>query len=784
MLLIQELHTYIIIETLKVSVHMKPIRKENNKKQYPLTQSQQEHILQTEFGAKTIQELENKHLNFSEDFDMPEKVGEIVSNKSFVDFDSGLIARINNAVVKPEYRGNISYAGLHETLPNGKLEAKGISIRIDSDAYLSDIFENSPYGIIKKNRTGVGATTLELKSPRNSIVVVPTKALAYDKAIDDTKGQYKYLYVGSSMKDSIPFPRIDEYINNERILYKKIIVVADSLKKVIDAIGDGVYKTYSLMIDEVDIFQSDSTFRPALEDVIDYYFKFDEHNRCLVSATIHDFCNPKLNTEEVINIDYTHEKQRKISLIHTDNIHAILKEKIEDIYRNKPEEKIFIAYNKILYIRQVIENLSPECKAECTILCSEASEQQAQPYFKKKLDENRLPARITFATNPFFAGIDIKERFHLISVSNIDPLYTLLSPDRYLQIAGRCRHKEGVHSEAIVYNTGVYNGRLSPDSYGQYLLQLAYDIIELINQIDVVYYRYKSYELLDGSFAKEIKDDLVNRSHRCYYRIEMPLVRQSKLTKEYLPAFFNIDSLHELLKLRINIYTNPENLLNELRNGNRILSYDTQNREYTELQLRNEAIAKEEYDRIDEENIVELIEQIRDIAQTPGLFQSQLSVLHRKAKRKAKTFVESVMLLCEYIPVERLLNDLPNVYRHATRLRGYHNAAIFWALNGRHSFKRDMKLNFPIGGVFSAEQIKDRITTIYRTHFRMTITTDICVDILHEFFPTSDVYTRVDGRRQRARKIESHNINGYEGQPIKKISTNQDLKYLLQFSKK
>ena len=45
------------------------------------------------------------------------------------------------------------------------------------DAKLSDVFETTPYGLIKKNRTGVGATTLELKCPRNSIIVVPTKAL-------------------------------------------------------------------------------------------------------------------------------------------------------------------------------------------------------------------------------------------------------------------------------------------------------------------------------------------------------------------------------------------------------------------------------------------------------------------------------------------------------------------------------------------------------------------------------------------------------------------------------
>ena len=68
------------------------------------------------------------------------------------------------------------------------------------EAKLGDIFITSPYGLIKKNRTGVGATTLELNSPRNSIIVVPTKALAYNKAKNskvEIKGteKYKVLYV-------------------------------------------------------------------------------------------------------------------------------------------------------------------------------------------------------------------------------------------------------------------------------------------------------------------------------------------------------------------------------------------------------------------------------------------------------------------------------------------------------------------------------------------------------------------------------------------------------------
>ena len=66
----------------------------------------------------------------------------------------------------------------------------------NDDAKLSSIFFTAPRGVIKKNRTGVGATTLEINSPRNSIIVVPTKALAKTKALlskVENENRYKVL---------------------------------------------------------------------------------------------------------------------------------------------------------------------------------------------------------------------------------------------------------------------------------------------------------------------------------------------------------------------------------------------------------------------------------------------------------------------------------------------------------------------------------------------------------------------------------------------------------------
>ena len=64
---------------------------------------------------------------------------------------------------------------------------------------MGDIFYRLPYGIIKKNIPGIGATTLALQQDENTIIVVPTRALAYAKYItgyNKDRTQNRYFYVG------------------------------------------------------------------------------------------------------------------------------------------------------------------------------------------------------------------------------------------------------------------------------------------------------------------------------------------------------------------------------------------------------------------------------------------------------------------------------------------------------------------------------------------------------------------------------------------------------------
>lgn len=124
---------------------------------------------------------------------------------------------------------------------------------------------------------------------------------------------------------------------------------------------------------------------------------------------------------------------------------------IEEIATANPDEKILIAYNSVKGCATIINSLDESLKSECAILCSSKNEEITEYY--SDIVEDRLPKRITFMTCTYFVGIDITERFHLITAINVSKPYTILSTDKLQQIAGRCRHPEGLLSEAIIYTT-------------------------------------------------------------------------------------------------------------------------------------------------------------------------------------------------------------------------------------------------------------------------------------------------------------------------------------------
>lgn len=370
-------------------------------------------------------------------------------------------SELNDALLIDEaYNSGVTFK--HSRITSDGYAVSVMDMTIPHGLKLGEVFDRVPYGIINKTITGLGATTLELMTPkRNSIIVVPTKTLAYSKVLtaNKAKGDNYAMYIGSpigEVKSNINLTSVRDYVRTKGSDdVNKFVVVADSLPMLLNYLSQldiDVYSDYFLMVDEIDTLQSDSSYRPRLEMVIDHYFKFDFNNRAVVSATIIPFSNPLFAQEPYLKIVWDKQPVRKIHLLYTNYAEDAAINEINNLLQTT-QDKILVAYNSLDGIFNIIDQLDIT-KKECGILCSERSSDKVT-YYKDDSEEaidkdGNLLNRVTFMTCAYFAGIDIQDRCYLITISSKNTAYTYLSVNKMTQIAGRGRN--GNISETIIYD--------------------------------------------------------------------------------------------------------------------------------------------------------------------------------------------------------------------------------------------------------------------------------------------------------------------------------------------
>jgi len=619
------------------------------------------------------------------------------------------------------------YLGKSYGFENGKVIAGEDDYRLNT--YISKI----PHGIVDKKRPGIGATTLEIDSKRNSIIVVPTKTLAYNKVINNFNN-VNCQYVGSkidSNRGATTKQEIISYLNDNSIKYKKFIVVADSLeKRVINllekVLGKDIYDNYFLMVDEVDMLQSDANYRPRLEDVMDIYFRFNKKNRCLLTATMMEFSNHFLQYETRFDLtDY--KPKRNLNLIHTNNINALVKREIEK--HTNDDKKVLIAYNSIIQILGIIFNLNPELQKKCAIICSDASEKEAGGYYAV-LNNNKLPNKIVFMTCSYFAGVDIEDTYHLITVSNAERFFQVLSIDRMTQIAGRCRIEKGILSETIIYNTPKDRFRLNDGTFQEYLLNRAHKIIELYNAADEI----SKYDNDLKMLFKIVKKAIQEKSTEKVGGEEITLTRPN-IAGDYVPAYFNIDSIVEKKILDSGYYMIPSMLKDKLSETHNIISYESvlldkkQSQEEAEEKSNNRI--KEQFDSYIEEAIA-LVKQLEAHGK---LNDEELKKLLKYAKRNTKDFYERFMKLYKYADNDLIINLLWEIRAENKKsFKDINNSVIFWALEDNHPIKSDLSNSLIIGNVYLASELHEILKPILEYHLHRIIKPRGSISLIKAFY--------------------------------------------------
>lgn len=632
------------------------------------------------------------------------------------------------------------------------------TITIKQGKRIGEVMDRVPFGIINKTITGLGATTLEIMNQeRDSIIVVPTKSLAYSKykSANLSKGDGYALYFGSPIKEiksNVTPHQVQAYLNSNNHWKKKFLVVADSLPrliKILEENGIDVYHNYFLMVDEIDTIQADSAYRPRLEDVMDYYFKFDWKHRSAVSATLNDFSNPLLVNESRVTTRWRINPRRNIDLIYTnyvdDTAVKIIRQKLTD----NPNDKILVAYNSLDGILNILEqlgkgNIMNVNKSNCGILCSERNNDKVKEYLEDAdnviNEEAYLQKKIVFMTCAYFAGIDIQDQCHLITITSRLQPFTYLSIRRMEQIAGRCRN--GNLSETIIYDIP----QEAPDSkfqnkeeYLTSLLDRAKTYAEFMNSTKEAIKRNPELEEL-GSFI----DSFVDYSAKAKVNnndYPIKIIRIDSIEKTFKPSFFNIDALTEKWHLIHSLYAHKDNLYNELLGQGHHISKSENIINYEDHDTSISDIKEHNKERRAEYVITTLKPQLIAWSRK-GRDEDQYQQLCKQQDKQVQNLCNEFKKLSPYIDNEILFDGLAENFQHQKELRNYVNKVVFHIMPPDNAFKADVLAKFNYHyiqshleerntGNVSKQDKLDKMNEVFRVQLRRT---DISDNVLSEFF--------------------------------------------------
>lgn len=572
-----------------------------------------------------------------------------------------------------------------------------------------------PFGIFNKNRTGVGATSLELRSERNSIIVCPTRALAYNKYRKDPE---VLMYVGGpigSIKKSINKEQVKNYIEKMegKNVFKKFLVVADSLPVVLSSLKDKGEKPddYFLMVDEIDSLQSDSSFRPVAEDIIDYYLKHPEEKRCLLSATIKEFSHPELAKIPVIHAEFKTPKNREIKVIHSTYPDSTVVKHVLSIIKDN-NQKVVIAYNSIASIKIIIKLLEKEkgedISNKIAVLCGTYGKEEVNEYYAT-LQEDKLPNQINFITSAYFVGVDIKEDFHLVSVANVKRPQTLLSMEKLAQIAGRCR--KTLLSDTIIYNIKGGKEKVTYQAYRQKLeeeAQMLLAVMENLEQIEKEKPRFKY-------LFEKVRDAIKNTE------IEgvKGLVRKN-IEQQYTISYLLIDSLcekHELLGDLYCKYGRLENLIKTSQMGNIIdINWDNKasSRKEELKELQAEQRREQQY-----KTSLELAEARQQVMNMEEGNWDALDKMINESNHEVKKFLTRIKMLGAHTQWGLLAKHLLVTKGDTTRnqrkdeFEKFYLGVKYWALDADNKFKIMINSCFETGKSYTSEDIENNLQDIF-----------------------------------------------------------------------
>ncbi|SDD13686.1 hypothetical protein SAMN04488104_101622 [Algoriphagus faecimaris] len=563
-----------------------------------------------------------------------------------------------------------------------------------------------PTGIIDKKYTGIGATHCEIVSKRNSIIVSPTRSLARSKYEEWVKKEKEKgiscFYLGGG------FGKIkDEEITkfNSGNGFKKVFSVADSFPKIVKALGDSVYKDYAIIIDEIDSFQQDTSYRTSLESVVDYFWNFS--NKTVVTATLIEFSDPRFKPKKdfplfEVHLDDYVKKPLNVFLV--ENQVLATANYINQLYIQDNNKKIFIALNSVSHINRVIKTLLEDERYQLEdfgVLCSVSSREKLMKGLSwEKIENGKLSKQITFATSAYFVGVDIKEQVHLIVCNADDMRYSILFPEKILQIIGRIRVKP--HSLSLISFRKLANPWIKSQFPFINKKQFLEKFGDIKNDLEI------QARALAGLKNKNLKESIVNGLLETEVEGIKGLLRLDSAS-QVVVSDFSVDYL---------LYDSKR--AREYENGIKsLLDYLSQYFEIKKGEIFTSQF--EELSKLNAKDQVEAFLSSYDsrILRTSGFFDganySLLALYEAEANLKDRATASLLLqsIYFSYLDGNDWKNSLREYNEKAIQIIKFGRILLFYKLRNSKFFDEKIKSLFKIGDSIEVSAFKDKFNQLF-----------------------------------------------------------------------
>ena len=321
-------------------------------------------------------------------------------------------------------------------------------IKIDKGQRLSDVMDEiQPNTILHKTVCGIGATTLELETERNSIIIEPNVPVIKGKELKHPA--MLGVYEGVSTQD------IEDYIKGDEE-HKKIMTTPESFPKIKRAMrkaGADMYNGYFLLYDECDRLISDVDYRNTVTLPTKDFFKFK--SKAMVSATPIMPSDPRFADcgFETVRIVPTYDYRQDVEIIQTNNVMSVFRTTLGGL---DDADRVCVFYNSTTGIEKVIGSM--DIQDDSFVYCSTESMDKLKSHdFENVSDTLTVTdgyaqlSKYSFFTSRFYSAVDIEleEKPVVIMLTELfSAPHTMIDPEtEAIQIAGRFRngYKRLVH---------------------------------------------------------------------------------------------------------------------------------------------------------------------------------------------------------------------------------------------------------------------------------------------------------------------------------------------------